>query len=77
MLDPVTMLVHMKTHALEEAKEAAATDKWSEFDPGASCMHEELDLGLFEEQFNEILDFSNMHLADQYDAADDSLLKVI
>ena len=40
-------------------------------------MHDDFDLDLFEEHFTEMLNFSNMHMTEQYDACDDSMLKAI
>ena len=44
MLDPVTLISHMKTHALEED---AMTEHWSEFDP-KGCQLDNFDYSLLE-----------------------------
>ena len=49
VMDPIALIAHMKTHALEEAMDSV-TEKWSEFDPGAlDNMLDEFDLELFQE----------------------------
>lgn len=56
-MDPIALIAHMKTHALEEAMDSV-TEKWSEFehnlqnsfDPAAiDNMLDEFDLELFQE----------------------------
>ena len=83
------MIAHMKTHRMEELKEGKLKDQqdnrlpieieqsemWSEFDPAAASNFaaDDFDIGQLEEQFAELLNFSNMHGEGEYDACDESI----
>ena len=45
ILDPVALIGHMKTHAIEEDQ---MTEQWSEFDPKA-CQLDNFDYSLLED----------------------------
>ena len=91
VLDALAMIAHMKTHQMEELKECKLKDQhdrqpydievsemWSEFDPAAASNFaaDDFDIGQLEEQFAELLNFSNMHDGGEYDACDESIAQI-